>query len=39
MMLTTDKLKVGDSLEPLRFKVTPELNKQILKSLDCRDKR
>ena len=38
-MITTDKLKVGDSLEPLRFKVTQELNKQILESLDCRDKR
>jgi len=35
--LTTDKLKVGDCLEPLVLQVTPEFNNQILESIGCRN--
>lgn len=38
-MIGTDKLRIGESLQPLAFEVTPELNNQILESIGCCDKR
>ncbi len=38
-MITADKLNVGEFLEPLVLKITPEINQQILESVGCNDKR
>lgn len=37
MVVTTDKLKIGDRLEPLHVEMSPELNAQMLESLCCEE--
>lgn len=34
-MITTDKLKAGESMLPLKTTITPKLNKQFLGALSC----
>ena len=39
MSKTSDKLKVGEKYEPLTLHITPELNNQFIKAIDCSHKR